>query len=151
MPPPLYWLSDDAWQAIEPRLPENQPGPRRVDDRMVISGIVHMLLCGTPWDSCPAYYGVARTVYQRWRKWNRRGIWSNILAALTEEQWATETARISAAYIGYYNDIRNSGKARGRLPLDARVVILSRGRSDSRAPKLWRDTKQSRGSRCARG
>jgi transposase len=35
----LFWLSDEAWAAIEPHLPTNQPGARRVDDRRVISGI----------------------------------------------------------------------------------------------------------------
>lgn len=35
----LFWLSDEAWLAIEPHLPKNQPGARRVDDRRVISGI----------------------------------------------------------------------------------------------------------------
>eukprot|EP00873_Tetraselmis_striata_P030084 jgi/Tetstr1/450348/TSEL_037384.t1 len=39
----LFWLSDEAWAAIEPHLPKNQPGARRVDDRRVISGIIHML------------------------------------------------------------------------------------------------------------
>jgi transposase len=29
----LFWLSDEAWAAIEPQLPKNQPGARRVDDR----------------------------------------------------------------------------------------------------------------------
>ena len=38
-----FWLSDRAWSAIEPLLPSNQPGARRVDDRRVISGIVHVL------------------------------------------------------------------------------------------------------------
>ena len=33
-----FWLSDRAWGAIEPLLPNNQPGARRVDDRRVISG-----------------------------------------------------------------------------------------------------------------
>ena len=39
----LFWLSDEAWAAIEPHLPKNQPGARRVDDRRVISGILHVL------------------------------------------------------------------------------------------------------------
>jgi transposase len=39
----LFWLSDEAWAAIEPQLPKNQPGARRVDDRRVISGILHVL------------------------------------------------------------------------------------------------------------
>ena len=32
-----FWLSDRAWSAIEPLLPSNQPGARRVDDRRIIS------------------------------------------------------------------------------------------------------------------
>ncbi|MFV0513555.1 MAG: transposase, partial [Jhaorihella sp.] len=41
-----YWLSDRAWAAIEPLLPKNQPGARRVNDRRVISGIIHVLRVG---------------------------------------------------------------------------------------------------------
>ncbi|MGO8839603.1 MAG: IS5/IS1182 family transposase, partial [Methyloceanibacter sp.] len=31
----LFWLSDDAWAAIEPHLPHGKPGKPRVDDRRV--------------------------------------------------------------------------------------------------------------------
>lgn len=50
----LFWLSDEAWLAIEPHLPRNQPGARRVDDRRVISGILHVLKVGCRWCDCPA-------------------------------------------------------------------------------------------------
>ena len=50
----LFWLSDEAWATIEPHLPKNQPGARRVDDRRVISGIIHMLKCGGRWADCPS-------------------------------------------------------------------------------------------------
>src|SRR6187402_2983793 len=39
----LFWLSDDAWAAIEPHLPQGKPGKPRVDDRRVISGILPSL------------------------------------------------------------------------------------------------------------
>ncbi|MGH6805265.1 MAG: transposase, partial [Ensifer adhaerens] len=41
-----FWLSDQQWSVIEPLLPKNRPGARRVDDRRVISGIVHVLRVG---------------------------------------------------------------------------------------------------------
>ena len=50
-----FWLSDRAWGAIEPVLPNNQPGGRRVDDRRVISGIIHVLKAG--W-TCPGFVPV---------------------------------------------------------------------------------------------
>lgn len=45
----LFWLSDTAWAAIEPHLPHGKPGKPRVDDRRVISGILHVLKTGCRW------------------------------------------------------------------------------------------------------
>jgi transposase len=49
-----FWFSDRQQAAIEPLLPRNQPGARRVDDRRVLSGIVHVLRSGARWQDCPA-------------------------------------------------------------------------------------------------
>ena len=64
----LFWLSDEAWAAIEPHLPKNQPGARRVDDRRVISGIVHVLKVGRRCCDCPADYGPSTTIYNRFNR-----------------------------------------------------------------------------------
>jgi transposase len=77
-----FWLSDAQWAAIEGHLPRNQPGARRTDDRRVISGIVHMLKNGGRWQDCPACYGPPTTIYNRYHRWSRRGIWLAIFAAL---------------------------------------------------------------------
>jgi transposase len=45
----IFWLSDEAWSVIEPLLPSNQPGARRVVDRRIICGIVHVLQSGCRW------------------------------------------------------------------------------------------------------
>ena len=42
----LYWLSDGEWRRLEPLLPRGRRGAHRVDDRRVISGIMHMLRSG---------------------------------------------------------------------------------------------------------
>lgn len=67
----LFWLSNEAWAAIEPPLPKNQPGARKVDDRRVISGIVHMLKCGGRWSHCSVEYGPATIAYNHWNIWSR--------------------------------------------------------------------------------
>ena len=77
-----FWLSDGQWAAIEPLLPKNQPGARRVDDRRVLSGIVHVLKVGCRWQDCPAVYGPSTTVYNRFNRWARRGIWQRLFQAL---------------------------------------------------------------------
>ena len=96
----LFWLSDEAWAAIEPHLPKNQPGARRVDDRRVISGIIHMQKCGGRWADCSSEYGPLTTIYNRWNRWSRRGIWTRILAALTQEGWIAETEHLEKSVAG---------------------------------------------------
>lgn len=39
----IFWLDDDAWALIETQFPKNKPGPRRVDDRRIISGIIQFM------------------------------------------------------------------------------------------------------------
>src|ERR1700712_1390007 len=118
----LFWLSDSAWAAIDPHLQKNQPGARRVDDRRVISGIVHMLKCGGRWQDCPSDYGPSTTVYNRWNRWSRRGIWTRILAALTQEGWIAETGQIDSSYIKAARSAGGAKGGRGPMPLASRVV-----------------------------
>ena len=75
-------LNDEAWAAIDPLLPKVYSGARRKDDRLVISGIIHVLRSGCRWQDCPAVYGPSTTIYNRFNRWSGRGRWQAILAAL---------------------------------------------------------------------
>ena len=79
-----FWLSDAQWAVIDPLLPRNRPGARRVDDRRVISGIVHVLKSGCRWQDCPAIYGPPTTIYNRFHRWSGRGVWQRLFAALVQ-------------------------------------------------------------------
>ncbi len=95
----LFWLSDEAWTAIEPHLPKNQPGARRVDDRRVIWGIFHMLKTGGRWCDCPADYGPSTTVYNRFDRWSARGFWLGLLEALVDAGAVTKSTAIDSTYV----------------------------------------------------
>lgn len=94
----LFWLSDDAWAAIEPHLPKNQPGARRVDDRRVISGILHVLKAGCRWCDCPPDYGPSTTIYNRFNRWSHRGFWLK-LDALVDTGAVTKSTSIDSTYV----------------------------------------------------
>jgi transposase len=79
-----YWLTDAAFAAIEPLLPQVYSGARRKDDRRIISGILHVQRSGCRWQDCPALYGPSTTVYNRFNRWSKRGLWQDILGALIE-------------------------------------------------------------------
>ncbi len=95
----VYWLSDAEWARIEPLLPQGRRGTRRVDDRRVISGIVHMLRSGARWRDCPVEYGPYTTIYNRFNRWSRQGIWLGIFEALTGQSPVFGTVAIDATHI----------------------------------------------------
>jgi transposase len=74
----LFWLSDRAWHVLGPHLPRGKPGRPRVDDRRVISGILHVLKTGCRWRDVPAEYGPPTTVYNRYNRWSQRGVWARL-------------------------------------------------------------------------
>jgi transposase len=94
MGPVLYWLSDVEWRRIEPLMPRGRRGANRVDDRRVISGIIHMLRSGARWRDCPSAYGSYTTIYNRFNRWSRQGIWFAIFEALTGSTRITGTIAI---------------------------------------------------------
>ncbi len=79
-----FWFTDEQWANIEPLLPKNRPGAHRVDDRRVLSGIVHVLKYGCRWRDCPAVYGPHTTIYNRFRRWTEQGVWRRLFAQLVE-------------------------------------------------------------------
>ena len=78
----LFWLTDEQLVAIEAAIPKKRRGvtPRR--NREVISGIIHVLKIGCRWEDCPADYGPHTTIYNRFNRWSKAGIWSRILENL---------------------------------------------------------------------
>lgn len=95
----LFWLSDEQWAAVEPHLPRNQSGAHRVDDRRVISGIIHVLKIGCRWQDCPADYGPSTTVYNRFNRWSHKRFWLKLLEAMAETGAVTRSTAIDSTYV----------------------------------------------------
>jgi len=106
----LYWLSEAEWSRLEPLLPRGRRGAHRVDDRRVISGIVHMLRSGARWRDCPAAYGPYTTIYNRFNRWSRQGLWQTMFEVLTGESLIHSTAAIDSSHVKAH---RSAGGGKG--------------------------------------
>lgn len=95
----FFWFSDAQWARIEPLLPTDVRGMKRVDDRRVLSGIVHALRCGGRWADCADVYGPKKTLYNRFVRWSERGIWTNIFSALAGSDDAPDRLFIDSSCI----------------------------------------------------
>ena len=78
----VFWLTDEQWSRLAPLLPNDTRGVPRVDDRRVISGIVHVLKSGGRWADAPTVYGPRKTLYNRFVRWAAKGVWLDIFHAL---------------------------------------------------------------------
>jgi transposase len=78
-------LSDEEWAIIAPLLPKQGRGPERRDDRKILNGMFYILRTGAPWRDLPERYGPHTTVYNRYVRWGRRGVWKAVFDALAHQ------------------------------------------------------------------
>ena len=95
----LFWLSDEQWVKIEPLLPTDVRGKARVDDRKVLSGILHVLKSGCRWVDCPPEYGPHTTIYNRFTRWAERGVWERLFEELARRGRSTATQMIDSTHV----------------------------------------------------
>ncbi|WP_085985469.1 IS5-like element ISMex15 family transposase [Methylorubrum extorquens] len=78
-----FWLTDEQFAKIAPHLPTDTRGKEGVDDRRVISGIIHVLKSGGRWTDAPReIYGPKKTLYNRFVRWAAKGIWRDLFETL---------------------------------------------------------------------
>jgi transposase len=74
-------------------------GIPRVDDRRVLSGIVYVIRHGLQWRDAPAAYGPHKTLYNRFIRWSRMGVFDRIFAALASEGGPPERIMIDSTHL----------------------------------------------------
>ena len=77
-----FWLTEAQFERLAPLLPRDTRGKPRVDDRRVISGIIHVLKSGGRWVDAPEVYGPRKTLYNRFVRWAAKGVWVDVFHAL---------------------------------------------------------------------
>jgi putative transposase len=94
----LLMLSRAQMRRIEPYFPLAHGVPR-VDDRRVLSGIVFVIRNGLRWRDAPAAYGPHKTIYNRFIRWSRMGVFNKIFAALAAASDADDVLMIDATHL----------------------------------------------------
>lgn len=94
----LIWLSEAQMRQIEPYFPLSHGVPR-VDDRRIISGIIFVIRNGFRWRNAPADYGRPKTIYNRFIRWSRLGMFNKIFAALSAKGGKPDQLLIDATHL----------------------------------------------------
>ncbi len=139
----LFWLDDRPWSILEQHPPTKQTGPKRKDDRRIISGIIHVWQSGCRWQDCPLDYGPSTTVYHRFHRWVTCGIWEGAVNDLTSSVGPRYESSIDSTIIKAH---RSASAKKGA----AAKPSAKAGADGRRQSMLWRMNKAVRSRFCSR-
>jgi len=94
----LFWLSKSQFNRIKPYFPLSHGVPR-VDDLRVVSGIIYVIRNGLQWKDAPKAYGPHKTLYNRFIRWSRLGIFNRIFAELAGKAGTPDRLMIDATHL----------------------------------------------------
>ena len=80
-------LSDTQWERIAPLVPgkPGDPGRHGEDNRLFVEAVLWLGRTGAPWRDLPAEFGRWNSIYRRFWRWAKRGVWSRILEKVIED------------------------------------------------------------------
>ena len=91
----LFWLTKAQVWRIAPYFPLPHGVPR-VDDQRVVSGVLHVIRNGLRWRGAPAQYDPHKTLYNRFVRWSRLGVFNRIFAGLAGRAGEPDRSIINA-------------------------------------------------------
>lgn len=98
-----FELTDELWDRIKPLIsvPARKAGRPRINDRIVLSAILLVLIDGIQWKDIPKKYGRWETINSRFYKWCNDGTMKNILLELKPELSTADLNFSKSKYLYY--------------------------------------------------
>ena len=131
-------LSAEAWAVIQPHRPKGRAGAHRVDDRRVISCILHVLR-SCRWRDCPTECGPATTIDNRYNRWSAQGVWRRIFERLAAAGNIPDEISIDSTHVKAHRSA--AGAKKGAKPRRRSAAHVAGGPARS---TLWPTRKASR-------
>jgi len=79
-------LTDAQWRRIALLCAgkEGDKGRHGEDNRLFVDAVLWIARAGAPWRDLPPAFGNWNSVFQRFRRWAKKGVWQRIFNALVE-------------------------------------------------------------------
>src|SRR5262249_48956409 len=100
--PPRHAISDADWGRIKDLLPgqRGQHGGVAEDNRRFVDAVLYVARTGIPWADLPDRFGKPNSVWRRFDRWAKKGVWRRVLDALRDEDvgWLTLDSTAARAH-----------------------------------------------------
>jgi transposase len=98
-----FELSDEQWERVEGLLPgrPGSPGRSGGDNRLFLDAVLWIARTGAPWRDLPERFGESNSVFQRFNRWAKKGVWQRVFDALQDPdlEWVMLDATIVRAHV----------------------------------------------------
>jgi putative transposase len=80
-------LTDVQWSRIEHLVPgkKGDRGRPGEDNRLFVDAVLWVLRTGAPWRDLPSAFGLWNSVFIRFNRWAKKGIWESLFKVLAED------------------------------------------------------------------
>jgi putative transposase len=138
-----YEITDEQYARIKPLLPgqPGTPGRNARDNRNFINAVLWIARTGAPWRDLPERFGKYDTVYQRFNRWAKRGIWLRIFEALQDPdlEWLMVDSSVVRAHV-------SAAGQKKAMPRVRRSAVAAGGSRPSSTCSAMRSATRSIGS-----
>ena len=98
-----FELSDEQWKRVEGLLPgrPGSPGRSGDDNRLFLDAVLWIARTGAPWRDLPERFGESNSVFQRFNRWAKKGVWQRVFDTLQDPdlEWVMLDATIIRAHV----------------------------------------------------
>ena len=79
-------IKDEDWERVKDRLPgqPGDPGVTAKDNRLFINAVLWIAKTGAPWRDLPERFGPWGSVWKRFDRWAKKGVWQRVFEALRD-------------------------------------------------------------------
>ena len=118
-----FVVSDTAWEKVAPLLPGKPTGPGATgkDNRLLLEAVLWRVRTGVPWRDLPGAFGKWNSVFQRFRRWAKGGVFERVFACLSGEP-DFEYALVDGTIVSAHHKASGARGGPKPRPSDARAV-----------------------------
>jgi len=119
-------LSDSQWKRIKDILPpERKPqgGRPAKDNRLVLNAIIYWLNTGVPWRDLPERFGSWNSIYSRFYRWTKQGLWEKLLSELIEQDIVDDSTLILDSTTIKVHQHASGGQKKGLIARQQVVAV----------------------------
>ena len=128
-----FVVSDAAWEKVAPLLPGkvSDPGATARDNRLFLEAVLWRVRTGAQWRDLPGDFGHWNSVFQRFRRWVKGGVFERVFGCLSDEpdfEYALIDGTIVTAHqkaSGARGGTENQAIGRSRGGLTTKIVALA--------------------------